>query len=620
MSKILDDYNDINKIKEMTIQELNVLALEIRKFLIEKVSKTGGHLASNLGVVELTLSLFNVFDLEKDKIIWDVGHQSYVYKILTGRKDKFDSLRTFGGLSGFPKKEESKYDFFEAGHSSTSVSAGLGMARARDLKKEDFNVISVIGDGALTGGMSFEALNDVGFRKTKMIILLNDNQMSISKNVGGMSKYLSQFRIDPTYNRIRDEINSTLRKIPNVGNGMVKSIEKIKNGIKQVIVPGMLFEHMGIKYLGPIDGHDIKEVSKVLKLAKNIDGPVIIHVITKKGKGYKFAEEQPRKFHSMGPFNPSNGELCSSSKESYSDAFGQQIVHLAKENKNIVAITAAMPEGTGLEMFSKEFKNRFFDVGIAEQHAVTMAAGMAASGLKPIFAVYSTFLQRAYDQILHDVCIQRLPVIFAIDRAGIVGPDGETHQGVFDLSYLSHIPNMTIMAPKCIGELKTMLTFAVEQDYPIAIRYPRGGDSSNVEMLPMENFKRGKWETLFDGGKIAFIATGKMVQNAILVREKLMNMGVEATVINACFIKPIDTSLISELIYKNYSLVTIEDNIVHGGLGSLVLEYVNSLDVKTKVINLGFKDEFIPHGKVDILYRLHKLDVDGIFESILKLV
>ncbi|MBU3091559.1 1-deoxy-D-xylulose-5-phosphate synthase [Clostridium sp. CM028] len=620
MSKILDDFNDINSVKKMSIQELNVFAGEIRSFLIEKVSKTGGHLASNLGVVELTLSLYNVFNLDKDKLIWDVGHQSYVHKILTGRKDKFDALRNFGGLSGFPKKEESKYDIFESGHSSTSISAGLGIARARDLQKEDYNVISVIGDGALTGGMSFEALNDIGFRKTKMIIVLNDNQMSISKNVGGMSKYLSQFRIDPTYNRIKKEINSTLRKIPSVGDGMVSSIQKIKNGIKQVIVPGMLFEHMGIKYLGPIDGHDIKEVSKVLKLAKEIDGPVIIHVITKKGKGYKFAENQPRKYHSVGPFNPLIGELCGSSKKSYSDGFGEQIVSLAKENKNIVAITAAMPEGTGLEMFSKQFPNRFFDVGIAEQHAVTMAAGMASQGLKPIFAVYSTFLQRAYDQIVHDVCIQKLPVIFAIDRAGIVGADGETHQGVFDLSYLSHIPNMTIMAPKCISELKSMLTFAVKQDYPIAIRYPRGGDNCNVKMSPIENFKRGKWETLLGGGKIAFIATGKMVQNAILVREKLNNMGIEATVINACFIKPIDKELLLELVNKKYSLVTIEDNLVHGGLGSLVLEYVNSLTTKTRVINLGFKDEFIPHGTVDILYKLHKLDVDGIFESILGLV
>ncbi|MGH4050462.1 MAG: 1-deoxy-D-xylulose-5-phosphate synthase [Clostridium sp.] len=620
MSKILDEFDDINAVKKMTIQELNIFSGEIRRFLIEEVSKTGGHLASNLGVVELTLSLYNVFDLDKDKIIWDVGHQSYVHKILTGRKNQFDSLRSFGGLSGFPKREESKYDSFEAGHSSTSISAGLGMARARDLKKENYNVISVIGDGALTGGMSFEALNDAGFRKTKMIILLNDNQMSISKNVGGLSKYLGQFRIDPTYNRIKKEINSTLRKIPSVGDGMVNSIQKLKNGIKQVIVPGMLFEHMGIKYLGPIDGHNIKEMSKVLKLAKEMDGPVIIHVITKKGKGYKFAEREPHKFHGIAPFDPLTGNVYGAHTESYSDAFGEQIVHLAKENKNIVAITAAMREGTGLETFSREFRNRFFDVGIAEQHAVTMAAGMATQGLKPIFAVYSTFLQRAYDQILHDVCIQNLPVIFAIDRAGIVGADGETHQGVFDLSYLSHIPNMTIMAPKCIGELKTMLTFAVEQNYPIAIRYPRGGDNSNVKLVPMENFKNGKWETLFSGGKIAFIATGKMVQNAILVREKLENMGVASTVINACFIKPIDKVLISELVSKEYSLVTIEDNIVHGGLGSLVLEYVNSLNAKTKVVNLGFKDEFITHGKVDILYKLHKLDVDGIFESILKLV
>ncbi len=620
MGKMIDDFNDINAVKEMSIQELNVFAAEIRDFLIQKVSKTGGHLASNLGVVELTLSLYNVFDLNKDKIIWDVGHQSYIHKILTGRKDKFDTLRSFGGLSGFPKRDESKYDIFDAGHSSTSISAAVGIARARDLKGEDYDVISVIGDGALTGGMAFEALNDVGFKKTKMIIVLNDNQMSISKNVGGLSKYLNSIRIDPTYNRIKKEINQTLIKIPSLGKGMVSSIQKLKDGIKQAIVPGMLFEHMGIKYLGPIDGHDIKQVSKILKLARVTDGPVIIHVITKKGKGYKFAEKEPHKFHGVGPFHPLSGELCGSSKESYSKAFGQQIVNLARDNKNILAITAAMPEGTGLEMFSKEFSNRFFDVGIAEQHAVTMAAGMASQGLKPIFAVYSTFLQRSYDQIVHDVCLQKLPVIFAIDRAGIVGQDGETHQGVFDLSYLSHIPNMTIMAPKCISELKSMLTFAVKQEYPIAIRYPRGGDNPNVQMCSVENLEKGKWEMLFNGGKIAFIATGKMVQNAILVREKLNKLGVDATVVNACFIKPIDKKLILDLVEKKYSIVTIEDNLIHGGLGSLVLEYISTLEGKTKVINLGFKDEFITHGEVDTLYKLHKLDVDGIFESILKLV
>ncbi|MBK5240757.1 1-deoxy-D-xylulose-5-phosphate synthase [Clostridium sp.] len=620
MSKIIDDFNDINAVKDMSIQQLNIFAGEIRDFLIEKVSKTGGHLASNLGVVELTLSLYNVFDLDKDKIIWDVGHQSYVHKILTGRKDKFDTLKNYGGLSGFPKRDESKYDVFGAGHSSTSISAGVGMARARDLKGEDYDVISVIGDGALTGGMAFEALNDIGFKKTKMIIVLNDNQMSISRNVGGLSKYLNSIRIDPTYNRIKKEINQTLIKIPSLGKGMVNSIQKLKDGIKQALVPGMLFEHMGIKYLGPIDGHNIKEVSKVLKLARVTDGPVIIHVITKKGKGYKFAEREPHKFHGVGPFDPLTGELQGSSKESYSKAFGEQMVKLATDNKNIVAITAAMPEGTGLEAFSKQFSNRFFDVGIAEQHAVTMAAGMATQGIIPIFAVYSTFLQRAYDQIVHDVCLQKLPVIFAIDRAGIVGQDGETHQGVFDLSYLSHIPNMTIMAPKCISELKSMLTFAVKQEYPIAIRYPRGGDNSNVKMSCIENLQRGKWEKLFDGGKIALIATGKMVQNAILVREKLNKLGVEATVINACFIKPIDKKLIEELVNEKYSIVTIEDNLIHGGLGSLVLEYVSTLEGKTKVINLGFQDEFITHGVVDTLYKLHKLDVDGIFESILELV
>lgn len=620
MSKILDDFNDINAVKDMSIEELEIFSEEIRSFLIEKVSKTGGHLASNLGVVELTLSLYNVFDLDTDKIIWDVGHQSYVHKMLTGRKDKFDTLRNYGGLSGFPKSDESKYDVFGAGHSSTSISAAVGMARARDLKGEDYDVISVIGDGALTGGMAFEALNDVGFKKTKMIIVLNDNQMAISKNVGGLSKYLNSIRIDPTYNRIKKEINQTLIKIPSLGKGMVNSIQKFKDGIKQALVPGMLFEHMGIKYLGPIDGHDIKEVSKVLKLARVTDGPVIIHVITKKGKGYKFAEKEPHKFHGPGPFDPLTGELCGGSKESYSKAFGEQMVKLATENKNIVAITAAMREGAGLEAFSKKFSNRFFDVGIAEQHAVTMAAGMATQGIKPVFAVYSTFLQRAYDQIVHDVCLQKLPVIFAIDRAGIVGQDGETHQGVFDLSYLSHIPNMTIMAPKCISELKSMLIFAVRQEYPIAIRYPRGGDTPNVKMNCIENIERGKWEKLFEGGKIAFIATGKMVQNAILVREKLIKLGVEATVINACFIKPIDKKLIFALVEKKYSIVTIEDNLIHGGLGSLVLEYVSTLEEKTKVINLGFKDEFITHGVVDTLYKLHKLDVDGIFESILKLV
>lgn len=620
MSNILDNYKDINDIKNMSIQQKQQLAEEIRLFLIDKVSKTGGHLASNLGVVELTLSLFDVFDLNKDKLIWDVGHQAYIHKILTGRKDKFETLRQFGGLSGFPKRSESIYDFFETGHSSTSISAALGMARARDLRNEKSEVVAVIGDGALTGGMALEALNDAGYRKTKLIIILNDNQMSIGKNVGGLSTYLSKLRMDPKYNKLKEEVENTIKKIPNIGKGMAKYLEKIKNGIKQMVVPGMFFEEMGIKYLGPIDGHNIKELTEMLDRAKNIKGPVILHVITKKGKGYQFAENNPSKFHSMGPFHCDSGEVCFTSCDTYSKAFGDEIVELAEKDKNIVGITAAMRDGTGLSRFAEKFPNRFFDVGIAEQHAVTLAAGMAKEGLKPIFAVYSTFLQRAYDQILHDICIQKLSVIFAIDRAGIVGDDGETHQGVFDLSFLTHMPNMTVMSPKCIPELKYMFKWAVNQNYPIAIRYPRGGDNASLALEPLKSFKLGSWEVLHDEGKIALIAQGKMVQHALLVREKLAQSGISVKVINACFVKPLDKRLLKDLVEKDVNLVTIEDNVVRGGLGSYILEYVNSLDKKVKILNLGFKDEFIPHGKTDILYKLHGLDTDGIIKSMLKIV
>lgn len=620
MSNLLDNYKDINDIKHMSIEEKEQLAKEIRLFLIDKVSKTGGHLASNLGVVELTLSLFDVFDLNKDKLIWDVGHQAYIHKILTGRKDKFETLRQFGGLSGFPKRSESIYDFFETGHSSTSISAALGMARARDLKNENSEVVAVIGDGALTGGMALEALNDVGYRKTKLIIILNDNQMSIGKNVGGLSTYLSKLRIDPKYNRFKEEIENTIKKIPNIGKGMAKYLERIKNGIKQMLVPGMFFEDMGIKYLGPIDGHNIKELTEVLDRAKNIKGPVILHVITKKGKGYEFAEQNPGKFHGIGPFDCDSGELCVTSCGTYSKAFGDEIIELAEENKSIVGITAAMRDGTGFSKFAEKFPSRFFDVGIAEQHAVTLAAGMSKEGLKPIFAVYSTFLQRAYDQILHDICLQKLPVIFAIDRAGIVGDDGETHQGVFDLSYLTHMPNMTVMSPKCISELKYMLKWAVNQNYPIAIRYPRGGDNSSLQLEAVKSFELGRWEVLHGEGRIALIAQGKMVQHALLVKEKLEKSGINVRVINACFVKPLDKRMLKELVEEEVNLVTIEDNVLRGGLGSYILEYVNSLDKKVKILNLGFKDEFIPHGKTDILYKLYGLDTEGIIKSILKIV
>lgn len=629
MEDILNKYKEPKEIKAMSFGQLEHFTKEIRDFLIDNVSKTGGHLASNLGVVELTLSLYKVFNFEKDKIIWDVGHQAYVHKILTGRKDKFHTLRKYGGISGFPKCSESSYDMFETGHSSTSISSALGMARARDLKNRKYEVIAVIGDGALTGGMAFEALNDVGYRKTKMIIILNDNQMSIGKNVGGMSTYLSKIRMDPKYNKFKEGFDSTVSKIPLVGKNVSKSIGKIKDGIKQIIVPSMLFEDMGLKYLGPIDGHNIKEVVNVLAMAKKIEDPVIIHVVTQKGKGYEYAEKNPNKFHGIGPFDCDSGELCSTSGITYSRTFGEEMVSLAQNNKDIVAITAAMRDGTGLKDFSARFPKRFFDVGIAEQHAVTLAAGMAKAGLRPVFVVYSTFLQRAYDQILHDVCIQKLPVVFAIDRAGIVGEDGETHQGVFDLSYLSNIPNITIISPKCVEEMRNVLRWSLKQNYPIAIRYPRGGDYEGINLSPIEDFSIGKWEIIEyncmdikdnkSNNKIAIIAAGKMVQKAVLVQKKLKDMGIYSIVVNACFIKPIDYNLIKNLISENYNIVTIEDNVIHGGLGSLVLEYINTLDSNNKVLNLGFKDEFITHGSVETLYKLYGLDVDGITESILKI-
>ena len=622
MSKYLDRYKSFDEIKNMSIDELDEFAEEIREFLIEQVSKTGGHLASNLGVVELTISLYNVFNFNKDKIIWDVGHQSYVHKILTGRKDMFDSLRMHNGLSGFPKREESPYDMFNTGHSSTSISAAAGMARARDIKNQKFDVVAVIGDGALTGGMALEALNDIGYRKTKMIIILNDNQMSISQNVGGLSTYLSDLRMGDTYNKVKSDINSTLEKIPKVGKGMINSINKVKSSVKQLMVPGMLFEDMGIKYYGPIDGHNIKEMSKILKKAQQVNGPVLIHVVTKKGKGYEYAEQFPNKFHGVGPFNSESGKSSSTSSKSYSKVFGETMVKLAEKNKKVVAITAAMPEGTGLDQFSKLYPKRFFDVGIAEQHATTMAAGMAAEGLKPVFAVYSTFLQRAYDQIIHDIVLQNLPVILAIDRAGIVGADGETHQGIFDLSYLSSIPNMTIMSPKCTEELRYMLQFAVTQNYPIAIRYPRGGDEEYGELSPMTFFRKGRWEILNErAGKVALVATGKMVQSAIKVKSLLKENGVEATLINACFVKPIDKFLLKDLIKSGYKIVTIEDNLLLGGLGSCINEYlIEEGLVNNNILNLGFNDRFITHGEVDILYKENGLDPESICERILHFI
>ncbi|WP_160678704.1 1-deoxy-D-xylulose-5-phosphate synthase [Clostridium sp. C8-1-8] len=618
MYKYLDKINCPNDVKKLNGTELNELSNEIREFLIDKVSKTGGHLASNLGVVEITLSLFRVFNLEKDKIVWDVGHQSYIHKILTGRKDKFDNLRKYGGISGFPKRCESKYDSFDTGHSSTSISAALGIARAKDLLKKDGHVIAVIGDGALTGGMAFEALNDVGYSKTNLIVILNDNQMSISDNVGGLSTYLSKVRLDPNYNKLKNEINNTLNHTT-MGKNIASSLSKIKDSIKQLVVPSMLFEDMGLKYLGPIDGHNIDEISDMLYKAKKQDGPVIIHTITQKGKGYNFAEENPNKFHSIAPFDCCSGVLNPSNSRTYSNAFGESLIDIAKEMKEVVAITAAMPDGTGLKKFAKEFPDRFFDVGIAEQHATTLAAGMAKEGLKPVFAVYSTFLQRAYDQVLHDVCVQNLPVVFAIDRAGIVGEDGETHQGVFDISYLSHIPNLTIVAPKMLEEVKPILTWALKQNEPIAIRYPRGGDQKDIDLKPIDNIKKGKWDQLRDGEEVVVIATGKMVQHAeeaIKLVEDKYSVGL----INATFIKPIDKAILDKVASNYKNVITIEDNVLNGGLGREILSYLNNTGFNGKIINMGYEDSFITHGDLATLYKLNKLDTDSIRDKIVEIV
>ena len=615
--KLIDKLNFPEDLKKLNDDDLETLSEEIREFLIESVSKTGGHLASNLGVVDLTVSLFKVFDFSNDKIVWDVGHQSYVYKILTGRKDGFKNLRKFNGMSGFPKRSESKYDHFDTGHSSTSISAAVGIARARDIKKEKYNVLAVIGDGALTGGMALEALNDVGYRKTKMIIILNDNMMSISTNVGGLSKYLNKLRSDPKYNALKTEINESLNQ-SKVGKNIAGKISKVKDSIKHLVVPSMLFEDMGIKYIGPIDGHNISSMVEVLKKVKEIDGPVLLHILTQKGKGYALAEESPTKYHGVGPFNLESGEMKVSSKNSYSKVFGKALINCAKKDKNIVAITAAMPEGTGLSCFAKEFKDRFFDVGIAEQHAVTLAAGMASNGLKPVFAVYSTFLQRGFDQVIHDVCIQQLPVVFAIDRAGIVGDDGETHQGIIDLSYLSIIPNMTIAAPKCLEEVELLLKWAFQKNAPVAIRYPRGGDIVD-DMKPLREIREGKWEVIHSGSKVCIIATGKMVQHAKHAMDMMYERGLNPTLINATFIKPIDTELLDQIIKKGYNVLIIEDNILHGGLGSLIESYLIENNFKRKIKRLGYSDTFVPQGSVDLLYKEYKLDSESIMNEILEL-
>ena len=611
--KQLDKINNINDIKGLNISEKKELANEIREFLIEKVSKNGGHLASNLGIVELTISLCSVFNFEYDKIVFDVGHQSYVYKILTGRKDRFDTLRKYKGLRGFPYKKESPYDYFETGHSSTAISASVGMARARDINKEEYNIVSVVGDGAISSGMSLEAINDVGFNKTKMIIILNDNGMSISSNVGGISSYLSKLSLNEKYIKIKNALKYSLDDTP-FGDFSFKMLSRMKDGIRKTLVPSKYFEDMGLTYIGPIDGHNINEIEKVLRRAKKINEPVIIHVVTKKGKGYKLAENTPEKYHGVSPFDIEEG-VKSSGKESYSSAFGKAITKLASKDKSIVAITAAMQDGVGLQEFAKKYPDRYFDVGISEEHAVTLAAGMSVSNVKPIFAVYSTFLQRGFDQIVHDVCMQNSPMIFAIDRAGLVGSDGETHQGILDLSYLSIIPNKTIKSPKCISELETILEWSTKQTFPIAIRYPRGGDYIN--MKPLKKIELGKWEYITKGKNLTIIATGKMVQKAYQI---INDNNLDITLVNATFIKPLDKEVLRKIIKNKDNVLTLEDNLINGGLGHNILLTLNELNFNKKIKILGFNNKFVEQGSIEELYTQEHLDNESILKEINKLL
>lgn len=618
MSSILDRINSPEDLKNLKEKELKQLAGEIREYIINVVSETGGHLASNLGVVELSMALHKVFDSPTDKIVWDVGHQAYIHKLLTGRKESLKTLRTLNGISGFPKRIESEHDIFETGHSSTSISAALGLAKARDLSGDDYNVIAVIGDGSLTGGMAFEALNHAGDFPTKLIVILNDNNMSISDNIGGMANYLSKIRTVPAYFKFKARVGSFMKKIPLLGSPIFNSAEKLKNWFKYLLVPGIIFEELGFKYLGPIDGHDIHNLEYVLRRAKSYNGyPVFIHVITTKGKGYEQAENKPSKYHSVSPFDIESGKSKSKSAgRSYSNVFGDWIAEAAIKNKKIAAVTAAMPEGTGLTKFSSIHKDRFFDVGIAEQHAVTFSAGLAAGGYKPYFAVYSTFLQRAYDQIVHDVCIQKLPVTFAIDRAGIVGADGETHHGIFDISYLRHMPNITIMSPKDGREMEQMLNLTLQLDSPCAIRYPRGNEINFEEYN--NSVAYGKSEVLLEGKDGVIIAEGRMVRMAYQACQMLAEKGIHLSLINIRFIKPLDEEALLEAARKHSNIFTLEDGVLSGGMGSGILEFYNKNNIQTNVNIFAYDDKFITHGEIDELHKIHEMDAESIAARIEK--
>lgn len=618
---MLEKINYPKDLKKLSIEEKETLAIEIRKYILEIVSKNGGHLASNLGVVELTIALHSVFNFPEDKIVWDVGHQTYIHKILTGRKEALKTLRKLNGIAGFPKTNESKYDNFNTGHSGTSISAALGMARARDLKNEKNSVLAVIGDGAMTGGMALEALNDVGYSKTKMTIILNDNEMSISKNIGGLNMLLSKLRTKKTYTKSNVSMKKIINKVPIIGKPTVKVIQRLKRSIKQLIIPKMFFEDIGFTYLGPVDGHNIQELENILRLSKQIDNPVIIHVLTKKGKGYSIAEENPDKFHATAPFNIETGKAGKEKKKDYSKVFGDKLVELARENEKIVAITASMKDGTGLTKFSKEFPKRFFDIGIAEQHALGLAAGMAIEGTIPVVPIYSSFYQRGYDQVIHDIAIQNLPVIMCVDRAGIVGADGETHQGLLDMAFFRLVPNLTIMAPKDFKELEEMLEFAIKLNKPVIIRYPRGGEedykfqeSTNSEYTKIEE---GRAEILKEGKDISIIAIGKMVSRAMKIAEELEKENINTDVINARFLKPLDIKTIKNSIAKTKKVITIEDGTIINGLATAIKELIideNLRDIKLECF--AYPDKFIQHGSVQELEEIYDLDEKSIITKI----
>ncbi|MCC0640514.1 MULTISPECIES: 1-deoxy-D-xylulose-5-phosphate synthase [unclassified Clostridioides] len=619
MYKYLDKVNSPKDIKNMSIEEMDLLAKDIRKFLVKSVSKTGGHLASNLGVVELTLALHKVFDSPKDKFVWDVGHQSYVHKMVTGRKDCFVSLRQFNGLSGFPKESESPHDIFDTGHSSTSISVATGIACARDIKKESYSVISVIGDGSITGGMALEALNQLGYINTNMIVILNDNEMSIDKNVGGMSKYLSSIIRNSTVVKMTDEVDKILN-VTSTGEILSKTAHRFKDKLIYSFSPQdcSFFDSLGIKYYGPIDGHNTKELIETLRKAKHKKGPVLLHVITKKGKGYKFAEEQPDKYHGVSKFDIKTG-VTSPKVKSMSVSVGEKLVEMASKNEEIVAITAAMPSGTGLNLFESAYPKRYYDVGIAEQHATGFAAGLAKNGMKPYFAVYSSFLQRAYDQVIHDVCITKKPVTFLIDRAGLVGNDGETHHGMFDLSYLNSIPNIVVMAPKDTREMELMMDLSLKLDSPLAIRYPRG-NSYYLNKGEYKEIKLGKYEILDDGQDTVILSIGNMVKHALEAKEILLEEGINPTIVNARFLKPMDEDMLHTLFKNHKNVVTVEDNVITGGFGSRISKFIIDNGYKVNILNIAIPEEFIKHGNADELYNFVGLSPKCIADKLRELI